>query len=499
MKIHIKILLVLFLFIANGFGQDLTLLKRAIQELETQIPSLRQAAIRYNAQQAEEYLDQALIELDKTRQIVQQQPWRLLEAWASYRKSKAFVDLASKILIIKPALRISTEMDKLLLRAETEVGRTNLAEARYMLTRARSFRVESVRAFRNERYIQAQEFNRIAVYFANKAIELAQGSTARPDIREQYRQVRKNLFSLYRDIQASEIENSALKTLFDKARLSLEQAQAAYEKGQTRRAVQQLQIAERLLYRAADLQQQTSLGRRERILSNLNSLDQYISGIENDLPEEASQSNQRLLKKARQFLQGARRDYEQKTFPQAESKIALAQRIATKALKITPREQVDDTYRLEQRIAEIRRLLSLQESQPGTTDNSLTIVLHQQIKRILVQAESDIEKNHPRLAYRKLSIALRLVNRVEALRSSPKTGSLSKNQLFERQKQLDNSVSNLSEQHKDNLQLNAVIPILNQLLKRSALAIEKDQLRVAEELLNFVQRQLQNLLKEVAY
>jgi len=247
------------------------------------------------------------------------------------------------------------------------------------------------------------------------------------------------------------------------------------------------------LYRAADLQQQTSLGRRERILSNLNSLDQYISGIENDLPEEASQSNQRLLKKARQFLQGARRDYEQKTFPQAESKIALAQRIATKALKITPREQVDDTYRLEQRIAEIRRLLSLQESQPGT------IVLHQQIKRILVQAESDIEKNHPRLAYRKLSIALRLVNRVEALRSSPKTGSLSKNQLFERQKQLDNSVSNLSEQHKDNLQLNAVIPILNQLLKRSALAIEKDQLRVAEELLNFVQRQLQNLLKEVAY
>ncbi len=499
MKIQTKILLVLFLLIGTGFGQDLALLNRAIQKLEVKISSLRQAAIRYNAGQAEEYLNQALIELDKTRQIVQQQPWRLLEAWASYRKSKAYVNLASKILIIKPALRIGTEMDKLLLRAETEVGRTNIAEARYMLTRARSFRLESVRAFKAQRYLKAQEFNRIAVYFANKAIEIAQGNIARPNLREQYSRVRDNLNRLFQDIQTSEIENTSLKTLFDKARLSLEKAQAAYENGQNQRAIQHLQIAERLLYRAADLQQQTAMGQSERILSNLNSLEQYILGIENDLPQDAAQSNQRLLKKARQFLQSAWRDYEQKAFRQAESKIALAQRMATKALIIAPREWVDDNYRLEQRISEIRHLISLQESQPGAAENTLTTSLHQQIKKILEQAELDIEKSHPRLAYRKLSIALRLVNRVEALLSAPSIENLSRNQLLERYSQLEISVTNLSEQHKDNSQIQAVIPILNQLLKRSAQAIEKDQLPVAEELLNFVQRQLQNLLKEVVY
>lgn len=499
MKIQIKILLLLFLFTASGFGQDFTLLKRAIQQLEAQIPSLRQAAVRYNARQAEMYLDQALIELDIARQIMQQQPLRLMEAWKAYRKSKAFVDLASKILLIKPALRINAEMDKLILQAETEVGKTNLAEARYMLTRARSFRVESVRAFRNTRFIQAQEFIRIAVYFANKAIELAQGSNTRPDIRQQYRQVRENLNSLYRDIHTSEINNATLVTLFEKAQLSLKQAQTAYENGHTRRAIQHLQIAERLLYRAADLKQQTALGRRERIHSNLKSLDQYISGIENDIPENATQSNQRLLKKARQFLQGAWRDYEMKAYIQAESKIALAQRMATKTLKITPREQVSDAYRLEQRISEIRQLLSLQESQKTSDVNALISPLHQQIKRILVDAEADIQASHQRIAYQKVSIALRLVNRVESILSNPQSERLSKNQLLERQKQIENSVSNLSKHKKDNPQVKTVIPIFNQLLEGSAQAIEQNHLRIAEELLSFVQRQIQNLLKEVAY
>lgn len=498
MKIQIKILLVLFLFMANGFGQDLSLLKRAIQELESRIPSLQQAAIRYNTAQAKEYLDQALAELNKTRQIVQQQPWRLLDAWASYRKSKAYVDLASRILIIKPALRVNAEMDKLISQAETEVGQTNLAEARYMLTRARSFRLESVRAFRNERYIKAQEYNRIAVYFANKAIELAQGSGTAPDIREQYQQVRENLNRLFQDIQTADIENNALKTLFSKARLSMEQAQTAYEKGQSRRAVQYLQIAERLLYRAADLKQQTSLGRQERIQRNLNSLEQYISGIEKDLPQDAAQSNQRLLKKARQFLLSAWRDFEQKAFSQAESKIALAQRMATKALKITPREPADDNYRLEQRLSEIRHLITLQESQPDAANHTMVKELHLQINQILIQAETDLQQKRPRMAYAKLSIALRLVNRIEAMLSSPSMENFSKNQLLERYSQLENSVTNLSEQNKNNVQIQTVVPILSQLLKRSAQALEKDQLPMADELLNFVQRQLQNLLREVA-
>ena len=166
MKLSLKILVLVFLLQNFGVAQDLNRFRNTVLSLEQRINYLQQVAERYRLQKVIDYLQTARTELEKAKDIVRENPLHLKEAWLSYTRAKQITDAAAKLLVIKPALKMSAEMDRLINKAEIEVQKSNNSESRYMLNKARTFRVKAQNAYRNSVLLKAQEYHRISIYYA---------------------------------------------------------------------------------------------------------------------------------------------------------------------------------------------------------------------------------------------------------------------------------------------------------------------------------------------
>ncbi len=496
MKKALKIVTIFLLLTTIGYSQNFSQIKQAIQGLDQRISTLRTAAERYHLQKALSTLNRADNELQQCRTLLQ--TFQIKAAWKHYKIAEKLVDLVVKTILAKPALKLTAEMEKLINRAERNVQASEKAEGRYLLTRARSFRNKAQQAFRNSRFIRGQEFQRIAIYFANKAIEVTNGQAFPTGQTQRYQQLINTIQALYHNLSAETEDIPGLKTLLQKAAAALKAARKNYDKGRMQEALLQIQIAERLLYRAADLNQQSGKGQRERIENNLISLKQYIDGIRQTTDTKNSAANRQLLRKARQFLRAARRDFENNRFQKAELKINLAQRMATKALRIKDSKEFFDESEIQNRIAEVEHLIELQKSKAGTDNREIIAALHRNAVSLLASAKQDLKAGHPSPAMKKVRFALHLMNRVEAILSHKKSTFSNKTQLSRRFNQLKQSVENISQNEQDET-ITIVVPVLNSLLKRARSAMNSGDLYTTRELLDLVQRQLNDVLKSAVH
>ncbi len=496
MKKAFKIVTLILLLATIGYSQNFSQIKQAIQGLDQRISTLRTAAEQYHLQKALSALNRADNELQQCRTLLQS--FQIKAAWKHYKIAEKLVDLVVKSILAKPALKITAEMEKLINRAERNVQASDKAEGRYLLTRARSFRNKAQQAFRNSQFIRGQEFQRIAIYFANKAIEVTNGQLFSNNQTQHYQQLINTIQTLYHNLSAESEDIPGLKTLLQKAAASLKAARTNYDKGRMQEALLQIQIAERLLYRAADLNQQSGKGQRERIENNLISLKQYIDGIRQTTDSKSSAANRQLLRKARQFLRGAHRDFENNRFQKAELKINLAQRMATKALRIKENKELFDESEIQNRIAEIEHLIELQKSKTETTNREVIAALHRNALTLLSSARQDLKTGHPSPAMKKVRFALHLMNRVEAILSHQKSTFANKTQLTQRLNQLKQSVESISLNEQDET-ITIIVPVLNALLKRARAALNSGDLYTAQELLGLIQRQLNDVLKSAVH
>ena len=492
----LKIGTIFLLLTTMVYSQNFSQIKQAIQSLDQRISTLRAAAEKYHIQKALSVLDRAEGELQQCRTLLQS--FQIKAAWKHYKTAKHLVDGVVKTILTKPALKLTAEMEKLINRAERVVQNSDKAEGRYLLTRARSFRNKARQAFRNSQFIRGQEFQRIAIYFANKSIEVTTGQSSSDDQTQRYQQLIHTIQTLYHNISSETENNPGLRALLQKAAAALKAARSNYDKGRMQEALLQIQIAERLLYRAADLKQQSGKGQRERLENNMISLQQYIEGIGQTTGLTNSAANRQLLRKARRFLRAARRDLENNRFQKAELKMNLAQRMATKALRIKENKQLFDETEIQNRIAEVGQLIELQQSKTNADQHEIIVVLHQNASSLLISAKKDLEAGRPSPAMKKVRLALHLVNRVEAILSHKKSTVSNKTQLINRLNQLKQSLESSSQNNRDET-ITIVIPVLNGLLNRAESALNNNDLSTAWELLDLVQRQLNDVLKSAVH
>ncbi len=498
MKYSAKIFFLLILLFSLSQAQSFFAFNQAADKLGSRIEYLRQTADRYRVKRANEYLNQANNKLDEARSFVRQIPPRINNAWAAYREASRLADLAAKALLVKPALQAGAEMDRLLLQAEALVQNSNNAEARYMLTRARSFRFKSETAFRNSRFVKAREYYRIALFFVNKSIKLTRG-TARNISGQSYQQLLEDITNLYNDLSTAAASDVTLNKLLQKAQNALNLARQAYELGNRRQALLHLQICERLLYRVADLNQQSGQGRVERLGSNLSSLEHYLSGIETDLQAGSSRQSLRLLRKAEEFLKAARRDFENGAYKKAESKIALAQRMAAKALRLSSQEIPASGVEIDRRIAEIRHLISLQKEKAASGYEELIRLFHQQAQRLLDSAEKDFQSGKIKISFQKTKTALHLVNRLESVLSAKQVYKQTAPRLLERLQQMEHSLQILEQNTNASPGSAVLLPLLRELSAKVRIAIDSGKLLMAQEILDFMQGRINNLMKTEAH
>jgi hypothetical protein len=88
---------------------------------------------------------------------------------------------------------------------------------------------------------------------------------------------------------------------------------------------------------------------------------------------------------------------------------------------------------------------------------------------------------------------MRLVNRVESILSSNQSSAHSKQGLQDRLQMLRNSMNRIEQENNKNAEV--ILPVLKQIHLKATQALERNDLFMANELLDLVQRQINNLVK----
>ena len=487
-RLILKILFFITIFVSFSAAQSLADLKLALQKLENKIRAVEQLAIRYQNEKALELVK--LAEKSYREAISFLQQGKFERAKIAYYRSLKQVEYAARVVLYKPAARASQRLNELMRRAEQAVSLSGNEDARYMLSKARAFQMKAEQAFKRERYIESQQYYRVSTYFARKALSMVSANKPLAPSTD-FEQYYKNLLNLYKNIPRHE-GSKEYTVLLNKANDFMRKAREFYEKDDTRQAFMYLQISERMLHRALDLSQNTAAGRKAKLQDNLNSLRRYLDGIEQALSENENKNAERLLEKANQYLNSARRDFEKGDYQAAQKKTVLIQRMAAKALRYTTDKQMPADTRLKERYTEAKRLLQLRQQQIAADQPGAAGFLLQQADMLLEEAKTAYEEGKSNEAYKKIQMALRFINQSKFLAEVNR--SYQKDELLKRYERLSTTLTSL-EEHQ-NKKLESVVPVLRRLLEKAKANIDSGNLAIAVQFLNIVENQIDFILKD---
>ncbi len=483
MKKTVKIFALVLLLTALALAQQNSNWTQPVQKLQQRIQFLERIAQRYHVQKALNALQKARDDLDLA--VYQFRHLKYVKAWLNFRKAKQIVDLVERTVFFKPAAKAFMDTEHLIQRAERLLQNSNNKDARYMLNRSRSFLRDAEKAYRNGQFVRGQEFQRIAIFFANKAITLAQGTAAVTAEQFNFEEQIRNLRTLYQSVQAQAETNPQIQKLLTNADAFLKQARELYQQGTFQRALVQLQIGERLLYRAIDLSQQTEKGQKARLGNNLQSLGRYLNSIE--VNAQGNVNAMRLLRKARQFLRAARRDADNGKYQAAANKIDLAQRMANRALRFLNTGGADSQNAFGDRLKEVKQLYASLSQSSALTQDDYTEYFMKRVQQLITQAQQAHDKGRERLALAQLNLAVRILNRLMTYKASPEYSPQQIQDLQLKYQRLSRVVERLNGRgHSD---------IFKRELLQAGQQLQQAHYQIAETLLELLQKEVNALIR----
>lgn len=493
MRRVLKIIVLLLLIVTVAQTQQREELRDQLQRLQHQIELIKKLAEKYNNVKALALLKQAVENLNESWRFFNHQ--QMGEARKRFMAAKQNIELAGRLLLFKAAAHTVYDLDKLIHEAELAVHETNNNDARYMLTKARAFQAEANKSYRAGKFIEGQEFQRISIFFADKAIELARGRTKVEPQEQHFEDQSANIKRLFADISAQQSGNSEVKELLKKIKSFLQSSENFQENGDSRQALLYLQMSERLLFRAIDLMQDTARSDEENIAGNLNSLERYLDDIERSMYNESAAESVNLLGKARQFYRAAQRDAANRDYKGASQKILLAQRLATRELRQGTKEDSGDPDKLRNRLSEVERLLQIQKEKFKDSSNPTQIFLLNEIEHLLNSARQAVEQGKSLFAFRQLQLATHLMNRLGSLSKSVTTATKTEQELYEWLNRLQAALVTI-KQNNAAAETQPLFKLMENLLGKAGNNLRSGKLTIAEEMLELVQSQVNNLVKE---
>jgi len=499
MKRLFTIILFALFWVSSATAQDADFgqLSRDLRELEERIAQIKMLAQRYQNERAIELINRSQIESAMARNFMEMR--RLREARLRFVEAKKLMEQAARLILFKPAANLQNDLDRLIQEAEMAVHRSGNEESRFMLNRARAFQSDGSEAFGMSDYLKGQEFYRIAMFYARKAIELSTDSDKRLNRRDYFEEQLRNVEGLLNDALLKRKENDDLNELIEKAAAFIQKSRDFYNLNQLQRAFAQLQIAERLLFRAIDLSQASREGEKESIQNNLFSLQRYLIGIELSLQDDADSNAKGLLQKANQLYRDAQNDLENNRLHEARRNMLLSQRLATRTLRLI-NPSGDTAYnRVNERIQEISTIIQLQKQNPASRDNPVISFLHKEAENLLLQAEKEFEKDNGMQSFQLVRLALNLVNRADQLLRLEKQEHKSSADLQAWIQDLYSKLSRIAENPQSTEQIKIRAGLLINMLNRIQVDANKTNLALQEEILDLVQNQLNSLLRSSNY
>jgi uncharacterized membrane protein len=467
-----------------------------LERLNRKLLEIRSLALRYQSDEAIQLIQQAFISYNGAVADLQATPPRLVRARGASLKANQLANQAAKIILYKPAFRYRSELENMVRKAELAVHRnTNNEDGRYFVNKARAFQNQANVALQQGEFLRAQEYYRIAMYFAEKAFNVTEGMQQGME-RESFQDQVRNMRSLLTNLGSGGEINPMVAEMVDKVEYYLDRAWQLYEQNNTAQAQVQLRISERFLYRAVDLQRSSGTGTKDQLREDLYSLRRYIDAVENSLEEGEPGNQDRFLQKARQFYSEAEQAVNRNQPETARQKINLSQRMAARAMQSGTRVPRRSEENLQRRLVEIEKLLELQRQKLQGEAYAGIELLHEEASALLSAAGRDLEQGNSLQAYQKIQLCLRLVNRIERMLALEPGQTADREEIRMNMDRLSGTLSRLLD--NPDLESGAVerLMLLEKLLSRARQLFDTGRYEYAAELLKLIQNQIDNLLNE---
>ena len=465
-----------------------------IRQFATRLNRLQTLAQRYDNTKAAELLNRAVYWFNQARESWDARRYR--EAKIQFDQSVNLYNQASRLLFYKPALNLKNTLDDIIHKAEISLQKNDSRDGRYLLNKARDFQLKANRQMNLSDYVKGQEYLRIAIHFAQKAIEVAERTGGNSTERYNYEEELKHIQELYRELQRTNSDNRDVNELLQKADAYINRSKNLNEESNERQAFHQLQIAEKLLFRAIDLAENDLDNKPERFENNLNSLRQYLYSIELNLTHSDDINAKKFYNKAITLMQESEKDYENGDLEKARTKLLLAQKFANRALRFSDLSEGQETNRIENRIEEISSIIQLQKQKIDGEDNRVLLNLHSEAEDLLQQAKRELEKHNQIRAFQLVQLSMRLINRIDFILQKDNPGSVSDSEIANNIKDLDNKLNRLFSNENIDDFTKTRIQLLMEMLSRARNHYDKNDLITASELIRIVQSQFNLILEQ---
>lgn len=319
-----------------------------------------------------------------------------------------------------PIFRIKyrERLDSKIQQAEEIVQTSQNSEALHMLNRAKFFRQKAYLSFRNDQSYNALEYYRLAIFFADKAIQVAKSETDNMS-RDWQDLLSETEMLIDRANQlVNELQNSQLQNMIVKANDEIQEIRRLYAAKRNNAANNKLLILHRSLYRIIDLAENIPQREGDRLSMDLETLKFTTQSLETDIESINSPAVNQLYFRVSNLVNNIENHIREGELALARQKIFLANRLILNIYRLIESKSTNSPDELNLQIERTKQNFS--ELQSSSANLSFSSELLRVIKTNLDYAENAMgEKNYIQASlYLKMANQLILkMNRLRLLQS----------------------------------------------------------------------------------
>jgi HEPN domain-containing protein len=478
-------------FIVNNlYAQHNQRAIREFHELKNYLAKIWVVVQQFDNAQAHNLMAQARQELDIAEDLIFNQG-KYVEARVHIFKARTLGNQAANIVLNQPINRLKKQLDDIINRSETFASDMHSDEVRYLLNQAKKFRKLAYDALAAGRINKAQEYYRIAFYFADKSLILTNRNDK--DLETQIAELKSNIDLLF--TQAEEIisgdNRKRFNNLLNEAKKHYTEVINLLETDRVTLALKRLRLIEKLLYRIIDRVDRTSLNQKDRIENELYSMQAFLEAFESDVEENSNQRVKMFLDRAKNQYIDATNAYESGDIELAKNKINLCQRFASKAMQFIKTGSNYNVMDIESQLNDNIRLLELQKPKVEQSNNNSIKKLHQEAEMLTYKALELYEQNNRKYAFQHLQLSMRLMNRIQRqLEYSNMKNNVDKNEIRNRLKRVQTVLTKLEKNPKLQTQFQNELQQLTNLYNQVEIHIENQNYEIANEYIDYLFQQI---------
>jgi hypothetical protein len=478
------------LLISNLYAQRDQTAIREFNELKVYLTKIWVVVQRFDNERARDLMAQAKHELDKAEDLIFNQQ-KYIIARVHMLKARSLGNQAAKIVLAQPINRLKKQLDDIINMSERNSENMHSDEARYLLNQAKKFRSLAYKALEAGRTNRAQEYYRIAFYFADKSLNLTNRTDS--DLDSQIAELKSNIDLLFNQTEEviKQSNNNRFNNLLNEAKKHYADAMHLLDTGRINLAQKKLRLIEKLLYRIVDQVDRSTLNKKDRIKNDLYSIKAFLEALEKEAVEYENQRVNVFLNRARAQYSDATRAYESGRLEVVKNKLNLSQRFASKALQLMKSGTNYESTDMESQINDNKRLLDLQKPQVEKSENKLLIKMFREAERLTNNAIELNEQNNQRSALQNLQLSTRLMNRIQRqIDYSATEDNVQINDIQNRLNRAKSMLNKLKNNQELQIKFHNEIQQLDNLYNEAENHFEKQDYQIANEYLNYILQQI---------